>query len=355
MEVRWGHILGLGAAILLAVVLAAMALPVRNIASSKNLRPLARVERLTQLPEYMRAVRRHRALLVAATLLVLVTLGCAVYAWARPVAARSSADLDRANDDVMLCVATTATSPASAALFSYYQGQASAYTRQRIGLSSQTLRVIPLTPDHVFAADLLQKFSALAGLSAGAAQGKQLAPDESKLLAAGQEAFSRTVRYSDYQPNFIDTLASCVLGFPDHDQPSGRTRSVVYLGPTDERPAAGTRTVYSPDALAQLVHQAKAQVNIIEVAPGAEPGEPPTGVAKAETEMSGGKFFSFDEASAPGALAPALDQIRANRPAQTEPQSPEPAAHGADDPTLALGLAIGSATLLSLCAAVVRR
>ncbi|EFV13519.1 hypothetical protein [Segniliparus rugosus] len=355
MAVKWDLVLNVGRGLLLAVVLAAALLPMRR-GAGKTLRPLAHVERLTELPEYARAVRIQRALVIATAVAVLATLGCALYAAARPLEVERSGNAGREHpDDVMLCVALPATNPVAAAFLAYYQKRAEAFTSQRIGLTSQTLRVMPLTADHAFASGQLGRFAGLAKLSAAAAEGKQLTEQETKTLADGQDAFSRTVRYSDYQPNFIDTLASCVIGFPDHASPSGRRRSVVYLGPTDERPASGTRTAYSSGGLAQLVQEAKAQINIVQVAPGAGQGTQPQGVAKTETEVSGGKFFAFSDSADPASVAGALDQIRAHRPALTEGAEPEPPEREVDDPTLVLALAIGFATVLSLCLAVIRR
>ncbi|MGL6236342.1 MAG: hypothetical protein ACRC20_13465 [Segniliparus sp.] len=355
MAVRWELVLQIGGALLLAVVLAAALLPPRRAASAA-LRPLAHVERLTELPEYVSAVRIQRALLVATALAVLALLGCALHAAARPISAERASGPDRDHpDDVMLCVGLPATSPAAGAFLSYYQTQSAGFVDQRIGLTSLTLRAIPLTADHAFVNGRLRGFASLAKLSAEAAAGRQLTEQETKSFADLQDAFSRGVRYTDYRANFIDALASCVLGFPDHASPSGRRRSVVYLGPTNESPGPGARTAYSSGALAQLVQEAKAQINVIDVEPGADPDNQPHGVAQTETEVSGGKFFAFAESASPSALAGALDQIRANLPDLPAGAEPVAQEREADDPSLVLGLAVGFAILLSLCLAVVRR
>ncbi|ADG96716.1 conserved hypothetical protein [Segniliparus rotundus DSM 44985] len=360
MELRWAPVFDIGKFLLMGGVLGAALLPVRA-RTGTALRPLARVERLTALPEYVRAVRIQRALLIVTTMSVLAVLVCVLYASARPVQAeRAGGSGHRHPDDVMLCVASPVTSPMASALLSYYQREAAALAEQpgsgqRIGLTSPTLRALPLTADHAFAARQLRRFAGLANLAAAAAAGQQLTEQQAKDLADGQDAFSRTVRYVDYQPNFIDTLASCVIGFPDHASPSGRRRSVVYLGPTDERPASGSRTVYSPGSLAQLTAEAKAQINIIQIAPGGGPGAQPQGVSKTETDVSGGKFFAFSDTADPAALTGALDQIRANRPALAAGAEAVPPEVEADNPSRVLGFAVGFATLLALCLAVIRR
>lgn len=355
MAVKWGLVLWIGAAALASVVLAGALSPLRRSAKTA-LRPLANVRRLTALPEYARAVRIQRALLVATALSALAVLACALCASARPISARQAGGPGHDHpDDVMLCVGLPATSPAASAFLSYYQEQTASFTNQRVGLTSVSLRAIPLTADHAFVNGRLRGFAGLAKLSSDAAAGRQLTDQEVKDFASWQDAFARDVRYTDYHSNFIDTLASCVLGFPDHASPSGRRRSVVYLGPTDERPGPGARTAYSSGALAQLVQAAKAQINIIDVELDVSHGAQPQGVSKTETEVSGGKFFAVAESAGPSALAGMLDQIRANRPALPAGAEPRPLEREADEPALALGLAVGFATLLSLCLAVVRR
>jgi hypothetical protein len=360
LELRWAPVFDVGKFLLMGGVLGAALLPLRGKAGTA-LRPLARVERLTALPEYVRAARIQRALLLVTTVSVLAVLVCVLYASARPLQTERAGGSDQRHpDDVMLCVAAPVTSHMSSALLSYYQQEAAALadrpgSGQRIGLTSPTLRALPLTADHAFAAGQLRRFANLANLAAAAAAGQQLTEQQAKDLTDGQDAFSRTVRYVDYQPNFIDTLASCVLGFPDHATPSSRRRSVVYLGPTDERPASGSRTAYSPGSLAQLTAEAKAQINIIEVAPGSGVGAQPNGVSKTETDISGGKFFAFSDTADPGALTGALDQIRANRPALAAGAEATPPEIKADNPSRVLGFAVGFATLLALCLAVIRR
>ncbi|MDQ0144208.1 vWA domain-containing protein [Pseudarthrobacter niigatensis] len=127
--------------------------------SNVGRRPVAHADRLTALPEYQAALRRHRRWLAAAA------TACAVLLAATAVAAARPADVttirpEQHNRDVMLCLdASGSMSGADAAVVEVFAGLAKNFRGERIGLTifdSSAIQVFPLTDDYAYAQEQLQ-------------------------------------------------------------------------------------------------------------------------------------------------------------------------------------------------------
>jgi hypothetical protein len=264
VELRWWPVILAGIAVLIAAAVFAWILPVS--AGDRKLRPLAHVDRLTRLPEYARVYRAYFVSMVATLLLLLVTFLGALVAGARPTGLPAST---RAFDvaypqDTMVCVGEDVTDPTTAELFTHFAQQAQADERQRIGLTSSTLRVIPLTRDHTYVSDRLQGLARLARIQRDLDVGAQVSAADRGELAARTAEFSRMLDYTDYAPSVEDVLALCMSGFPDSDQTDGHRRQLIYVGySTLKDPADDRASVYTDDAVRQLAVDKGVQVNVI--------------------------------------------------------------------------------------------
>jgi hypothetical protein len=130
----------------------------------------------------------------------------------------------------MLCVGQPVTDPTTADFLNYYAAQAKSFTHEQIGITSADLRAMPLTRDHTYAQQRLAYFAGLAQIQQNLDTGKDVSTDERLELAAGIEAFARSVTYVDYAPSLQDALAMCMTGFPNFDNATGHRRQLVYLG-----------------------------------------------------------------------------------------------------------------------------
>jgi hypothetical protein len=323
VDLRWWPVALVGLACLVACVVVAVVLP--GARADRRLRPLAHVDRLTGLPEYAR-IRRREALAAATTIGLLVVLfAVAVLTAARPSA--TGRDVDALHpEDVMLCVGAPVTEGTTAEFLNYFARQATTFDTQRIGLTSPTVRVVPLTRDYQYAAQRLGDYGAPTSQQA--------------------EAFAKTVNYADYIPTLRDTLALCMTGFGT--APTTHRRSLIYLGPSTFGPG-DERGLFSEQQVADMAARADIQVNAIarvDVTDAAQRGE---AELAALARRSGGLFFRYHAAvsGADPTLSADLDAIGAN-PARVTGQPPD---H--PDPLLLTGL--GVAVLLGIALMVARR
>jgi hypothetical protein len=324
VDLRWWPVALAGLVCLLGCVAVAVALP--SARADRGLRPLAHVDRLTGLPEYAR-IRRRERLAAATTIAVLVVLfGTAVLTAARP--SDTGRDLDALHpQDVMLCVGAPVTDGTTAQFLNHFARQATTFDSQRIGLTSPTVRVMPLTRDYQYAAQILGDY--------GAPTTEQA------------ESFAKTVSYADYTPTVADTLALCMTGFGT--APTTHRRSLIYLGPSAFGPG-GQHGLFSEQQVADMATQAGIQVNAIagvDVTDAAQRGE---AELAALAERSGGLFFRYHAAGSEGSdptLSADLDAIGAN-PARVTGQLP-------DHPDTLLLTGLAAAVLLSIAMMVARR
>ncbi|MUL81796.1 MULTISPECIES: hypothetical protein [unclassified Mycolicibacterium] len=358
MELRWGWVVIAGLVALGAIVLAAFLWPMHQ--QPRRLRPLAWVGRLTELPEYARAYRRYRILLAAIAATTVAVLLCAIVATARPVSSQATtAEINRAHpEDVMLCLQDDPASHDASVMLSYFRDQAADFDSQRLGLTSRTIRVIPLTRDYPFLQDELGRYASLERLRST----QNPKPEDAAVLQRAQHEFGRAVSYSDYRLTVNDALAMCMKGFPGVGKPSDTRRSVIYMGP-----AGGSEApIFSDDALAALARTSGVQVNVLtRTTLDASGGL--SGVATA----TGGRFISYvaaadakggnggDAQDTQGTLDKALrnhlDDIRAHPPAVTSSDGTILVEQLRDRPNLVLTIALVIVIVFSISLAGVRR
>lgn len=330
MDLRWWPI-ALAGVVCLAVC-AVLAVVLSGAQAQRRLRPLAHVDRLTALPEYAR-IRRREAVLAATTIALLV----AVFLTAALTAARPSGsgrEFDALHpEDVMLCVGAPVTDGTTAQFLNHFAHEATTFDTQRIGLTSPTVRVLPLTRDYQYAAQRLGDY--------GAPTPEQAAE------------FAKTVAYTDYAPTLRDTVALCMTGFGT--EPTTHRRSLIYLGPTTFGPGDA---LFSEQQVAEMAEKAGIQVNAIagvDVSDAARRGE---AELSALTERTGGRFLRYHAAGPGGSdptLTDSLDAIRANPAPVVLPGGARISGQLPDRPGPLLITGLVAAVLVGVLLVVVRR
>ncbi len=334
MGLTWWPVALIGLGCLLACVAIAAAIPAARI--RRRLRPLAHVDRLTGLPEYARMQRRETLAALTTIVLLVVVFCAAVLTGARP--SGSGREFAAAHpEDVMLCVGAGIDEGTTAQFLDHFARQAATYDTQRIGLTSPSVRVLPLTRDYQYAAERLASYAGPASRRAG--------------------GFARPVNYTDYAVNLRDTLALCMTGFGTPPAPSSHRRSLIYLGPStfggDDR-----RGLFTDRQVDDLAQQAGIQVNAIAAVDVTDAARRGDAELSALTQRSGGRFFRYHPAG-PGGSDPTLTSdlgaIRANPAPVVLPGGARIAGQRPDHPDRLLVAALAAATLLSLALVVARR
>lgn len=312
MDLMWWGVVIAGMALLAGCIGAAMLSPDR--AGRRELRPLAHVDRLTRLPEYVRALRRRMLSVIVVIFLLAVGFTAALWTTARPAGLPNIASASAAGqpEDIMVCVGESAATPAVAQTLEYFAQRVGGFGTTRVGLTSANVRVVPLTRDHQHAA---ARFTAYA---------------HSADPGAAPAAFVAPVRYADYAATVEDVLALCLTGFPEFDEPAGQRRSLVYVGPGTLGENRGTPSLFSAEQVRELATTAGIQVNVVYTGP-------PSAELDALARDTGGQT-----ASAGSEVATQLAAIR-NHP-------PEPAA--VDDVGATVGVETPDVPLLMALLAV---
>jgi hypothetical protein len=359
MELKWWPVILVGLAALVAAAAVAWSLPF----TGDRRRPLAHVDRLTRLPEYIRVYRIYVLSVLATLLLLTIVFGATLVAGARPTGLPESRQaFDAAHpQDTMLCMGEDVTDPTAAEYLTYFAQQAQSFDQERIGLTSATLRVIPLTRDHTFAADRLQGLARLARIQQDLDSGEPVSDADRAELQARAAEFSRPIDYVDYAPSVEDVLALCLSGFGE----SGGThrRQLIYLGdsslrePGDDRPA-----LYTSDSVRRLALEEDVQINVIARTDVAASTPQGNDALRGIAEATGGKFQLYNppEAAAaePGVdpmLLAHLDQIRDNPPTAELADGRVISSDSWDTPQPVLIAAVVAVVLLSLSLVVLRR
>jgi Ca-activated chloride channel family protein len=248
---------------------------------SPSTRPIAHGARLTDLPEYQHALRRHKLRLACAVVLGAVFLAATATAAARPVM-RTTEEPEIRNRDIVLCLdvsgSMTSTDAAIAAVF---EDLAKEFDGERIGMvifDSSSVQLFPLTDDYDYAAE-------------------QLAEAREALDSGAGSFFDGT--WNGAGSSLIgDGLASCVQSFPDETAASGpqRSRSVVLA--TDN--FLSGEPIFSLEEAATLAAAKNVKVyalNPSDMDYGNQPGEPGSQLTAA-AERTGGAYFTVDSSEA---------------------------------------------------------
>lgn len=350
MDLRWWPVLIAGIGCLAVGAGLALLLPMGQV--RRQLRPLANVGRLTRLPEYVRMVRLRSASAIVTVVLLAVVFGAAVVAGARPLGL-SSGGLDAAHsEDIMLCVGDSVTDPATGTFLDYFARHAPAYDTERIGLTSRTVRVVPLTRDYQYAAGRFGDYAELAQIQADIDANKSVAPAALAGMHNRVDAFSPPVSYVDYAPSVQDVLALCMTGFPSFEDKSSHRRSLIYLGPSGIRsPQERRPSLFTAQQITDMAAQGGIQVNAVTPAVGGTTAPTSDTTLRLITESSGGQYMPYRDT---GALAAALDTIR-NKPPRVVAGGGAGTAASPDAPTTVLVAALAACVLLSAFVAVARR
>lgn len=300
-------------------------------------RPVANADRLTALPEYQAALRRHRRWLAVAALAAATLLVSAVAAAARPVEL-TTIQPEQRNRDIMLCLDTSGSmSSADAAVVQVFAELAKEFDGERIGLTvfdSSAVQVFPLTDEYGYVQEQLQ-------LAQDAFEG-----------SPGSAGFLDGTWNGRGSSLIGDGLASCVNGFPDTgaadarraetgtpDAGQRRSRSIVLA--TDNYLSGDP--IFTLEQAAALAKERAVRVYALnpgdfDYGPG--PGQPGARLRTA-AEASGGAYHQLDS---PEAVA---DIVRSVQETEATAMKGAPRAVVSDRPDLALTLALLSGLVLA--------
>ncbi|WP_255769569.1 VWA domain-containing protein [Pseudarthrobacter sulfonivorans] len=314
-------------------------------------RPVAHADRLTALPEYQAALRRHRRWLAVAALAAGTLLVSAVAAAARPVELTTIRPEQR-NRDIMLCLDSSGSmSSADSAVVEIFGVLAKEFDGERIGLTifdSSAVQVFPLTDDYDYVQEQLK-------LAKAAFDGD---PGSAGFLDG---------TWSGRGSSLIgDGLASCVKGFPaansaansaaDSGTGAGTGAATGGAGSSPDPAAQRSRSVIlatdnylSGDPIFTL-EQASALardrgVRVYALNPGdfdygPGPGQPAARL-RATAEAGGGAYYALNS---PDAVADIVRRVQATEAAAMQGA---PRAVVSDLPDLPLTVALLSGLVLA--------
>ncbi len=271
---------------------------------------VANTEGLRALPEYRRALRRHRLVMVGAAVLAAVTAVAAALGAARPMRTVSLVS-EKDNRDIVLCLDVSGSMiDVDAEVVSTFTQLAAGFRGERISMvvfNSSAVPVFPLTDDYDFVIDQLKRAQRALGL---------LDPKD-PFFAGTLNGFGSSL--------IGDGLATCVRSF-DHPELE-RARSVILASDNE---AAGKSLFTLPEG-GQLARTAGIQVY------GINPTDNTSSTTAAEmravTENTGGLYFSLNDLSAVRRTLEAVSSRESSR----IPASPRTVVH--DNPGVPIALA----------------
>jgi hypothetical protein len=333
VELSWWPVALAGFACLPIAVVMASLLPMEQV--RRQLRPLAHTSRLTRLPEYARLARTRLLAMIVTIILLLVVFVSAVLASARPTGWSWEAGSE-VPQDTMLCVGEPVTAPATGEFLAYFAGQAQTSGIHRIGLTSPTRRVVPMTRDDQYAAGRFGDFA-------------RITQQPDVVTKAEAAEFAPAVTYVDYAPSVDDVLALCMTGFPSFEQKSNHRRSLIYLGPSSIRAPDETRpALFADQRVTDMANDAGIRIDAITTSPRGREA-----TLRSVTESTGGKFFYYNPDNS--TLSADLDAIRNDPPPAALPGGAGVVGWSSDSPAIPLIVAVVAAALLCVSLAVMRR
>lgn len=290
----------------LAVAAAAVWLVFRtDMTGNARRRPVANADRLTALPEYQAALRRHRRWLAVAAIAGGTLVVSAVAAAARPVDLTTIRPEQR-NRDIILCLdASGSMGSADSAVVDVFAELARSFDGERIGLTifdSSAIQVFPLTDDYSYVQEQLK-------VAKDAFDGQ-----------AGSSGFLDGTWTGRGSSLIGDGLASCVDSFPDlstgpgqgsppdQDAPK-RSRSVVLA--TDNFVSGDP--IFTLDQAAALAREKDVRVYALNPGDfdyGSGAGQPGAQL-KAAAEATGGAYYPLDSPDAVAGIVRTVQQTEA--------------------------------------------
>jgi Ca-activated chloride channel family protein len=304
-------------------------------------RPVANADRLTALPEYQAALRRHRRWLGVAAIAAGTLVVSAVAAAARPVEVTTVRPEQR-NRDIILCLdASGSMSGADSAVVDVFAELARNFDGERIGLTifdSSAIQVFPLTDDYSYVQEQLK-------MAKDAFDGE-----------AGSSGFLDGTWTGRGSSLIGDGLASCVDSFPDLPSVPEQGSPQEQGSPPDQEAAKRSRSVvlatdnfvsgdpiFTLDQAAALA--AEKDVRVYALNPGdfdygSGPGQPGAQL-KAAAEATGGAYYPVDSSEAVAGIVRMVQQT------ETAALRGAPRAVVSDRPDLPLTVALLSGLVLA--------
>lgn len=303
-------------------------------------RPAAHTDRLTRLPEYQAALRRHRLWLAIAGTACATLLASAAVAAARPIQLTTTVPEQR-NRDIVLCLDVSGSmAAADAAVVDVFAGLAREFDGERIGLTifdSTAIQVFPLTDDYEYAKEQL-------ALARDAFDGK---PGTSGFLDG---------TWSGRGSSLIgDGLASCLSSFPRPGGDAGQDTAAGDAGAKRSRSVVlATDNFVSGDPIMTLDEASSVardrDVHVYALNPGdfdygSDAGQPGAQLRRA-AESTGGDYHPLDSPEAVPGIVAAVEKT------ETAAIKGAPRAVVSDAPAVPLTVALLSG--LALCGSLWR-
>ena len=221
-------VLGLAAAIVIAGIVLGIARSRRHKAQAGA--PLARAERLRNLPSFARAIKRRRVALAAALVLGIAAMGVGGVAAARPMAAQTIQPVNTSRD-IMLCLDVSGSmAEVDMEILDTFLELVEDFQGERIGLTifnASPVQVFPLTDDYEFVKEHLKSLR-----------------DSFDSWDSMPEYWVGTMNGAG-SSLIGDGLTACAMRF-DHDD-EDRSRSIIFASDNEE---LGDSIVTLPEAAA---------------------------------------------------------------------------------------------------------
>lgn len=256
--------------------------------------PVAHSERLTELPEYRRILRRYRALLAALLVVVVVGSGAGVLLASR-VASVEVVQPQSYKRDIMLCLDVSGSmTDVDAKIVDTFASLAQGLHGERIGLTvfdSSAVQVFPLTDDYDYVKQELTTYR-----------------DSFRSQGESGIRYWTGTDLGEGASLIGDGLSSCVLGF-DGDTSSKRPKSIV-LATDNYVNGSPIFTLKQAGALAQKRDVRVYGVDPVDYSAGGTPDSVATEL-KDVVESTGGAFYGLSSTDTVPAIIDKIDEQEA--------------------------------------------